>query len=100
MFTAILCLCLTGSEAPPLTPPPPPRPLTLEEFAATFKPAPGTYEVLFMHPASHKAVSVTFTLPPGCNAVRAERREVVFDCGSHTVRLRFRLLGKVAVISN
>lgn len=104
MTASLLCFCLTVGQVPPptpLTPPPTPvRPLTLPEFAATFKPAPGTYEVLFLHPVSKKPVNVTFTLPPGCVQVRCDKREIEFDYGNRVIRLRFRLLGKVAVISD
>lgn len=96
MMASLLCLCLSVGELPPPTPV---RPLTVEEFAATFRPEPGTYEVLFLHPVSKKPVNVTFTLPPGCVRVRWEKREIVFDYGKQVIRLRFRLLGKVAVIS-
>ena len=48
---------LPGSPlpVPQVRPSPPPavlpvRPLTLDEFAASFKPLPGQYEVLFVHP--------------------------------------------------
>jgi len=103
MTAAILCLCLIATPAPavPTTPPPTAvRPLTLEEFAATFKPEAGTYEVLFVHPVSKKPVTVTFTLPPGCTRVRCDKREIEFDYGNKEIRLRFRLFGKVAVITD
>src|SRR5262249_9693354 len=68
-----------GNQAPPpvpqqevvvpTTPVPPPtvvRPLTLAEFAESFKPAPGTYEVVLLHPDTCCPVKVCFTLPCGC----------------------------------
>lgn len=101
MIAALLCLCLTADATPsPVPPPTPPKPLTLEDFAATFKPEPGTYEVLFVHPVSKKPVTVTFTLPPGCTKVKTDKREITFEYGKQNIRLKFRLLGKVAVITD
>jgi hypothetical protein len=100
MNAALLCLCLTVGPMETAPSPTPVKPLTLEEFCASFKPVPGTYEVLFLHPVSKKPVTVTFTLPPGCLKVRCEKREIEFDYGDREIRLRFRLFGKVAVISD
>jgi hypothetical protein len=110
MTACLLCLCLTAAQAPPPpgnVPPAPtpsvspvvPRPLTLEEFGATFQPVPGTYEVLFLHPCSKKPVTVTFTLPPGNPKMKIDKREIEFDYGKFEVRLRFRIFGRVAVVT-
>jgi len=82
--------------------PPPPtvvRPIRHEDFAATFQPAPGTYEVVFLHPGSRCPVKVCFTLPEGCpRQVRVSRRSLEFDYGRECVRIRFQIGGKVKVL--
>jgi len=75
----------------------PVRVVTLEEFAATFRPAPGTYEITFLHPRKKCPVNVTFTLPPGCPKMRVHRCDIEFDYGKHEVEIRFGLCGKVMV---
>jgi hypothetical protein len=91
---------VTGPVAPPardVQPPPPPqegtviRAMTIAEFARTFKPAPGTYEVYFVHPVKKRPVKVVFTLPEGYpRKVKAHPRQLVFDYGRrHWVRIRF-----------
>jgi hypothetical protein len=93
--------------APELPPPavvPPPavlplRPLTVSEFVATFKPLPGRYEVLLIHPKTCCPVKVCFTLPPGClRGVRFTGHRIVFDykCQCNVV-IRFLHSGKVWV---
>jgi hypothetical protein len=78
-----------------VAPPPPavvvpPRPPTLAEFAATFQPAPGTYEVVLTHPVTGNPTKVCFTLPAGSlKKIRVHRRELEFDYGRHFVSLRF-----------
>jgi hypothetical protein len=87
--------------------PPPPeplpvvvRPVTVAEFAASFRPAPGTYEAMLIHPMTKTPVKVRFTLPTGVpKKVRARRRELVFDYGRHWVKLRFVRDGGVRVAS-
>lgn len=86
---------------PELSPPAvvPIRPLTVSEFAATFKPLPGRYEVLLIHPKTGCPVQVCFTLPPGCiRCVRATGHRIVFDykCQCNVV-IRFLHSGKVWV---
>jgi hypothetical protein len=86
----------------PPTPLPPPspavvRPIPHREFAAAFQPAPGNYEVVFLHPGSKCAVPVAFTLPPGCPKVKVYPREIVYDYGKYEVEIRFKICGKVAV---
>jgi len=86
----------------PSPPPPavlPVRPLTVEEFAASFKPLPGKYEVLLVHPKTCCPVKVCFTLPPGClRQMRVSKHKIVFDykC-QHDVVIRFLPFGKVWV---
>jgi hypothetical protein len=88
-----------------LPPPPEPsaragKPLTLAEFANNFKPAPGSYEVVLVHPVSKAPVAVRFTLPKGSpKTVRVLPRQLVFNYGRETVRLRFKADGGVKVIS-
>jgi hypothetical protein len=90
---------------PNVLPPPqldvaPPVP-TLDAFAATFKPCPGTYEVLILHPRTHEPVKVTFSLPEGApTRVRVTKRELDFDYGRHGVAIRFRINGTVTVKSD
>ncbi len=89
---------------PQVVPSPPPamlpvRPLTLDEFAASFKPLPGRYEVLLIHPKTCCPVKVCFTLPPGClRKMRVSKHKIVFDykC-QHNVVIRFLPFGKVWV---
>jgi hypothetical protein len=88
--------------------PPPPQPVlpavqavTVAEFARTFKPAPGTYEVYLVHPGKKCPVKVCFTLPEGCpKKVKVRPRQLVFDYGRHWVKIRFALGGKVRVTSH
>ncbi|SRR5579875_144957 len=86
----------------PQLPPPavvPLRPMTVNEFASTFKPLPGRYEVLLVHPKTGCPVKVCFTLPPGCiRGVRAAGHKIVFDykCQRDVV-IRFLCCGKVWV---
>jgi hypothetical protein len=88
----------------PMPEPPPPvvvpvRPLTVNEFAASFKPLPGTYEVLLIHPKTGCPVKVCFTLPPGCIRkvrVNGHKIEFVYKCQRDVV-IRFLHNGKVWV---
>lgn len=87
---------------PPAIAPPavlPVRPLTVGEFAASFKPLPGRYEVLLIHPKTGCPVKVCFTLPPGCiRRVRANGHKIEFVCkGQRDVVIRFLHGGKVWV---
>ncbi len=86
------------SAAPVVLTPAPP--MTHREFARVFKPLPGKYEVVLIHPGSHRPVPVCFTLPDGCPAVRVRHRELVFDYGRHhEVVIRFALGGRVRVVT-
>jgi hypothetical protein len=74
------------------------QPMTHRDFAALFQPTPGTHQALLIHPGSKCPVLVSFTLPPGCPKVRAGLREIEFDYGKCEVEIRFKVLGKVAVV--
>jgi hypothetical protein len=103
---------ISPDVALPIVPPsnvlPAPRPLdapppavTLQDFAASFKPCPGTYEVCIVHPKTGEPVKVTFSLPEGSpSKVRMTRRELDFDYGKYRVAIRFRHDGSVSVSSN
>src|SRR5262245_27841466 len=81
--------------------PTPVRPPTHAEFARSFQPLPGRYEVVLLHPFTHCPVQVCFTLPPGCpKKVRVERRELEFDYGRREVEIRFYRDGGVRVMYN
>lgn len=74
------------------------RPLTLNEFAATFKPKAGRYEVDLEHPVTHQPVKVAFALPEGTpRRVQLHRRELDFDYGRKQVSIRFLGNGEVRV---
>jgi hypothetical protein len=83
----------------PLPTPPPARLLTHREFAETFKPAPGTYDVTLLHPVTNKPVQFTFTLPPGQSyRVLSLPRQIIFDYGGRRdVSIRFVPDGRVRV---
>jgi hypothetical protein len=86
---------------PPLAPSAVVRPLTLNEFAASFQPAPGQYEVTLLHPVTGAPVHVAFTLPDGApRKVRVYKRELEFDYGRHEVSIRFKPDGRVVVRSH
>jgi hypothetical protein len=77
----------------------PVQPMTVGDFVAAFKPLPGNYEVLLIHPKTGCPVKVCFTLPPGClRAVRANGHKIVFvyKC-QHDVVIRFLHSGNVWV---
>jgi hypothetical protein len=75
------------------------RPMTLAEFAEAFKPAPGTYEVVLLHPDTCCPVKVCFTLPCGCpKKVRVFKRTLTFVYdGYEKVRIHFPLCGTARV---
>ena len=71
-----------------------------QEFARIFKPLPGKYEVVLIHPGNKRPVNVCFTLPDGCPRVIVHHRELVFDYGRHhEVAIRFALGGRVRVVT-
>jgi hypothetical protein len=74
-------------------------PMTVADFVASFKPLPGKYEVLLIHPKTGCPVKVCFTLPPGClRTVRSNTHKIVFvyKC-QHDVVIRFLHSGNVWV---
>ncbi|HEV3237200.1 MAG TPA: hypothetical protein VGZ25_09445, partial [Gemmataceae bacterium] len=75
------------------------RPMTLAEFAEAFKPAPGTYEVVLLHPDTCCPVKVCFTLPCGCpKKVKLHKRTLTFVYdGCEKVRIRMALCGTARV---
>ncbi len=86
------------STLPPLSVPA--RPVTHQEFAAAFRPAPGHYEVVLLHPGRSRPVTVFFTLPDGKPRVHVYRRDLIFDYGcGREVAIRFQIGGKVRVTS-
>lgn len=82
----------------PLTAIPAPVP-TIDEFARTFIPIAGTYEVVLIHPVKKCPVQVCFTLPPGCPKVRTGKFRLEFDYGRHSVVIRFKLIGGKYVVN-
>jgi hypothetical protein len=85
--------------APIIIAPDCPVPISLCDFCQSFKPVPGNYEILFLHPVKCCPVRVCFTLPPGCPKVCCSKREIVFDYGCCAVTIRFKILfGGVKVI--
>ena len=69
------------------------------EFAASFKPLPGTYEVVLLHPFTQQPVKVAFTLPrsAGYYRVRVRPRFIEFDAPDHVVEIRFFRNGQVGI---
>jgi hypothetical protein len=91
---------------PPSVPLPPPTPVavgrapTVAEFAASFSPRPGSYEVVVEHPLTHCPVKVCFSLPAGCvKDVHVRPRSLQFDYGfcKDKVAIRFFRDGGVRV---
>jgi hypothetical protein len=72
---------------------------TVADFAATFKPVPGTYDVVLQHPFTQQPVKVSFTLPRtnGYYRVRVRPRFIEFDAPDHVVEIRFLRNGRVEV---
>jgi hypothetical protein len=85
------------TPGPAVLPPAAVAPIPLRDFARTFQPAPGNYEVLFVHPGNHKPVAVAFSLPPGQPRVSCGPRALTFDYGRCEVEIRFKIGGKVVV---
>jgi hypothetical protein len=74
------------------------RPPTLEEFAESFHPAAGHYEVVLLNPETCCATKVCFTLPCGCPTVRVHEKSLVFHYGLlDNVSIRFHHDGSVTV---
>lgn len=89
---------LPPSPVPAVVPAPISRAPTLSEFAASFRPVPGRFEVVMEHPVTHLPVQVCFTLPPGTpRRVRVHRREIEFVYAHCRVEIRFLHNGTVRV---
>ena len=75
------------------------RPPTLAEFAASFQPAPGRYEVVLLNPVTCCPTKVCFTLP--CDRpckVRVHSKSLEFSYGLfNKVEIRFKHDGEVTV---
>jgi len=81
-----------GKEAPPAPEPSAvARPLSLDEFAQSFQPREGSYEIVLLNPVTSAPATVQFSLPAGSpRAVTVSRRELAFDYGSgQWVRIHF-----------
>lgn len=93
-----------ADNLPPPTPVPNPAPavvpaITVEQFAQSFKPQGGKYEVVLVHPKSGCPVKVCFELPPGCpSKVRCTKHVLEYDYGRASVRIRFYHDGDVKVL--
>jgi hypothetical protein len=74
---------------------------THAEFAKSFQPLPGNYEVVLLHPYTCQPVKLCFTLP-NCRLkkVRVERGELEYDYGDVEVELRFKRDGRARVEYN
>jgi hypothetical protein len=84
-------------QPPPPVPAPAPQALTLQEFARTFRPAAGTYQVTLLHPRTGQPLTTTFTLPPGTPRVTVGLRFIEFDYGRTRVSIVFPLGGGIRV---
>lgn len=74
------------------------RPISHYAFADMFQPAPGKYQITFIHPVKCCPVTVCFCLPPGCPKVCVSKRRLCFDYGHCEVTIRFTILfGKAKV---
>ncbi len=108
MNTLLLSMLLTaqpavqpspGVEYIPAPPPPtflspPPKPMTLGEFGASFVPLPGIHDVTIVHPVTGKPINVVFRLPDmPIKKVYNSRTRMTFDYGKSEVTLIFRLIG-------
>jgi hypothetical protein len=73
------------------------RPMTVKDFAATFRPSEGTHQAVLVHPATGQPVNVQFTLPAGNPEVRVTGKKLEFDYGKTEVDIRFSSNGSVKV---
>jgi hypothetical protein len=87
-------------EQPPILPPPTPlpgsevplaeRPMTLNEFARTFRGGAGTYERVLLHPCTGQPCVVRFCLPDCPRRVTCDRDEIIFHYGlAKKIRVHF-----------
>lgn len=75
------------------------RAMTPHEFACTFKPECGSYEVVLIHPCTGCPVRVCFTLRPCCRGVidHGNRLEFDYGCFLKDTVIRFNRNGGVHV---
>jgi hypothetical protein len=72
--------------------------LTVEQFAASFVPAEGEYEVTLIHPHTCQPVTICFSLPCGCpRKTKVNRHEIEWDYGKEEVEIRFKKDGRILV---
>jgi hypothetical protein len=101
MNSCVLCLCLMSGvagqapepAAPQILLPAPPPGIAPADFVHAFRPAPGNYEVVFLHPRTCCPVKACFCLPCGCPKVICRKHAIVFDYGDCRVVIRFSLIG-------
>ena len=76
--------------------------MTPDEFAKTFQPKPGSYEVTLLNPVTNQPTPVRFTLPDGSpKRVLVHRREIEFEYGFRRfVRIQFDRDGATVVSRN
>jgi hypothetical protein len=80
---------------------PAPQPATAvlpQDFARTFQPRAGMYDVTFVHPRTNQPVTVAFELPAGNPQVSFVGNSLLFEYGRHEVEIRFQIGGRVKVI--
>jgi hypothetical protein len=72
------------------------------DFGKSFVPAPGTYEVVFIHPVTKRPCPVQFLLPPRGRppVIRIEPTALEYDFGDLEVEIRFKMDGRVKVEYN
>ena len=72
--------------------------LSHQEFARTFRPQAGNYEVVLLHPYTGRPCRVCFSLPHGYpKEMRIERNEIEYDYGDVEVEIQFKRDGRVKV---
>lgn len=86
---------------PDLAPPAPaqaPKAPTLDEFAKSFKPKAGNYEIQLTNPISKQAETVKFSLPGEPRRVRTDRTSIEFVYGVRQyVRIEFDKDGPIVI---
>ena len=111
LLTAALAAGHPPAPVPPVVYPPPAvpgfrppafapgRPLTVEQFARSFRPCPGHHEVWLVHPRTGAPVFVCFDLPFSHRRpeIDWDRNHIEFDYGRREVEIRFLRNGRVDV---
>jgi hypothetical protein len=69
--------------------------MTVAEFAGSFKPREGSYDIVLLNPVTNAPAPVRFSLPAGTpREVRVNGRDLQFDYGDgQWVRIRFGRVG-------